>query len=156
MDDALEALFSAECGVLDVGDRRGWTSYIDFIRPEELAGAHAMKGADAFGRRFIVFKCTVHAKGLSPPRCLFTTLFQRYQYDDELYHTAGHHGTLLFTTTGGASLAQVEQLRQLLHTGRLDLTVDDMTRLRVGYRDHDQISQLDPDTVDAVTLGWAS
>ncbi len=29
-------------------------------------------------------------------------------------------------------------------------------RRSVGYRDHDQISQLDPDTVDAVTLGWVS
>jgi hypothetical protein len=153
MRTALNALFSTECGVLPIGDRHGWTSYIDFIRPDELADASIMKGADALGRRFIVFKCTVHA---SPPHRLFTTLFQRYQSDadETLYHTAGHHGTHLFTTTGGASVTQVERLVQLLHAGRIDLAVDEMTQLRIGYRDHSEIERMDPATIDSITVGW--
>ncbi len=151
MNAELGALFAADCRVLDVGERRGWTSYIDFIRPEELAGEHAMKGTDALGRQFIVFKCTVTT---DPPHRLFTTFFQRYTAD-LTFHTAGHHGTHLFTTTGGASLAQVEHLGRLLRTGRMDLRVSDMAQLCVGYRDHGQIAGLDPRTIDTVTLGWS-
>ena len=155
MSAALNEVFSTECRLLHIGDRQGWTSYIDFIRPEELGDEHAMKGEDARGRRFIVFKCTVHAK---KPIRLFTTLFQRYASDPTeealVYHTAGHHGTHLFTTSGGASLAQVAHLRQLLRTGRIDLSVDAMTQLRIGYRNDTQIETLDPATVDTVTMGW--
>ncbi len=155
MDAELSVLFATDCCLLDVGERRGWTSYIDFIRPDELAGEHAMKGTDALGRRFIAFKCTV---ATDPPRRLFTTFFQRYKAEassDVTYHTAGHHGVHLFTTTGGASLAQVEHLRRLLRTGSIDLNVDDMARLRVGYHDHGQIAGLDPLTIDTVTIGWS-
>jgi hypothetical protein len=158
MATALGALFSTDCVVLDLGDRQGWTSYIDFIRPDELADEDAMKGVDAFGRRFLAFKCTVRTTtGEQPPavRRLFTTVFQRYQSDDDLYHTAGHYGTHLLTTTGGADVAQIELVGELLRTGRVDLTVEAMTRLRVGYRDFRDIERLDPATVDAVTLGWA-
>jgi len=154
---ALNALFANDCRALDIGERNGWTSYIDFIRPDELADEHAMKGVDAFGRRFVVFKCTVRTTGASPPstRRLFTTFFQRYPTDEVLYHTAGHHGTHLFTTVGGASLSQVERLCQLLHTGRIDLTVEDMTQLHVGYRSHIDVERLAPETNDTVTLGWS-
>ena len=99
-----------------------------------------MKGADASGRRFVTFKCTAHAP---EPRRLFTTLFQRYRSDPTgealLYHTAGHYGTHLFTTTGGAGLVQLERMRDLVRAGRIALTVGDMRELRVGYRDHDEI-----------------
>jgi len=84
---ALNEVFSTECSLLDIGERQGWTSYIDFIRPEELGDEHTMKGQDERGRRFIVFKCTVNDK---KPIRLFTTLFQRHPSDHFLYHTAGH------------------------------------------------------------------
>jgi hypothetical protein len=158
MATALGALFSTDCAALDLGDRHGWTSYIDFIRPDELADEDAMKGVDAFGRRFLAFKCTVRTTtGARPPAVhrLFTTVFQRYQSDELLYHTAGHYGTHLLTTVGGADALQIELLGELLRTGRVDLTVDAMTRLRVGYRDYRDIERLDPATVDTVTLGWA-
>ncbi len=89
-----------------------WTAYIDFIRPEELGDESVVKGKDAFGRRFIAVETT--ARG---PRRLFTTLFQRHVDDPTLYHTAGHYGTHLFTTTGGASLSRIERMRELVHTG---------------------------------------
>lgn len=152
MDAELGALFATDCALLDIGERRGWTSYIDFIRPDELADERAMKGTDALGRRFIVFKCTV---ATDPPRRLFTTFFQRYKTEassEVTYHTAGHHGTHLFTTTGGATLAQVEHLSRLLRTGSIEMNVHDMARLRVGYR---EIEGLDPLTIDTVTLGWS-
>ena len=149
---ALNEVFSTECRLLDIGDRQGWTYYIDFIQPEELGDEHTMKGQDARGRRFIVFKCTVNDK---KPIRLFTTLFQRHPSDHFLYHTAGHYGIHLFTTTGGASLEQVERMRQLLQTGRMYLNVDAMSELRIGYRSDAQIERLDPATVDTITMGWA-
>lgn len=151
MERALDALFGVECGELDIGKRVGWTEYIDFIRPEELGDAKMVKGTDASGRRFVAFKCAVVTE--SGPRRLFTTLFQRHADDPALYHTAGHYGTHLFTTVGGASLAQIERVRELVHLGRVDLTVEDLRDLRVGYRDYDEIDRLDPATIDAVTLG---
>jgi hypothetical protein len=153
MNTELKALFSTDCCLLDLGERRGWTSYIDFIRPDELADEHTMKGTDALGRQFIVFKCTVSTV---PPRRLFTTFFQRYKSDEALHHTAGHYGTHLFTTTGGASLEQVEHMCRLLRTGRIDLNVEKMMQMRVGYRDHMDIERLDPLTIDTVTLGWST
>jgi hypothetical protein len=151
MERALDALFGVECGELDIGKRAGWTAYIDFIRPEELGDASVVKGTDASGRRFIAFKSAVATE--RGPRRLFTTLFQRYADDPTLYHTAGHYGTHLFTTTGGASLAQIERVRDLVKTGRVDLTVEEMKDLRVGYRDYDEIERLDATAIDAVTLG---
>jgi hypothetical protein len=160
MAEALSILFATDCRVLDILERRGWTSYIDFIRPGELGDEHAMKGVDAFGRRFIAFKCTVQTTSTTPPSVsrLFTTFFQRYRSDsaDEvLYHTAGHYGTHLFTTVGGASLSQIEQLCKLMRSGRIDLTVDDMKQLNVGYRNHIDVQRLEPSAIDTVTLGWS-
>ena len=152
MERALDALFGVECKEHDIGTRAGWTAYIDFIRPEELGDESVVKGTDAFGRRFIAFKSAVRTP--SGTRRLFTTLFQRYSEDQTLYHTAGHYGTHLFTTTGGASLAQIERVRELVCTGRIDLTVEKMRDLRVGYRDYEEIERLDPTTVDSVTLGF--
>lgn len=45
-------------------------------------------------------------------------------------------------------------MRQLLHTGRIDLNVDAMSELRIGYRSDAQIELLDPATVDTITMGW--
>ncbi len=95
----------------------------------------------------------------SPPSVhrLFTTFFQRYSsdsVDEVLYHTAGHHGTHLFTTVGGANLPQIEKLCHLLRTGRIDLTVADVKQLHVDYRNHIDIQRLEPTANDTVTLGW--
>jgi len=104
-----------------------------------------MKGTDAPGLQFIVFKCTVTT---DPPRRLFTTFFQRYTAD-LTFHTAGHHD--------GAGRVW-RRWSVWLRTGRMDLRVSDMAQLCVGcsgYRDHGQIAGLDPRTIDTVTLGWS-
>ena len=59
MKIVLDEIFQTNCPELDIGKRAGWTSYIDFINPDELADAHVMKGKDATGRKFIVFKSEV-------------------------------------------------------------------------------------------------
>jgi hypothetical protein len=156
MTKALNEIFLTDCHELDIGERTGLTSYIDFIRPEELVDTPVMKGKDAFERSFIVFKSEVQIDGKNVR--LFTIFFQRYKttVDDEvLYHTAGHYGTHMFDTTGGASLMQMILLRDLLHAGAVELSVEKMTQCCVGYRDHLELKQLDPSTIDTIKLGWS-
>lgn len=156
MQAALHAIFQTDCRTLDVGERTGWTSYIDFIKPDELANASIAKGADMYGRRFLVFKSEVRVDG--ERNRLFTIFFQRYpsESDDEvLYHTAGHYGTHMFTTTGGSSLVQMEYVRDFVRDGQIDLTVDQMKLFRIGYRNPFDLEHVDPNTVDTITLGWS-
>ena len=156
MVKALNEIFQTDCLELDIEQRQGWTSYIDFIKPEELVDAHVMKGKDSHGRSFIVFKSEVQVD--SKKVRLFTTFFQRYKTtseDEVLYHTAGHYGIHMFHTEGGASLNQMTLLRNLLHSGAVDVTVDDMLKCRVGYRGHLELKKLDPDTIDTIKLGWS-
>ena len=63
MKIVLDEIFQTNCPELDIGKRSGWTSYIDFIKPDELGEAHVMKGKDTAGRKFIVFKSEAQTNG---------------------------------------------------------------------------------------------
>jgi hypothetical protein len=52
----LDEIFQSNCPELDIGKRSGWTSYRDFIKPDELGKAYVIKGKDAMGREFICFQ----------------------------------------------------------------------------------------------------
>jgi hypothetical protein len=148
----LDEIFQTNCTELDIGERSGWTSYIDFIKPDELGEAHVMKGKDATGRRFIVFKAEVQTNRNKVR--LFTTFFQRYN-SEVIYHSAGHYGTNMFLTSGGACLMQMKLLRDLLCNGNVDLTVEKMRECRIGYRDFLELEKIDPNSVDTIILGWS-
>lgn len=67
---------------LDIGDRRGWTDYIDFIRAEEMP-CPIMKGIDTFRRPFLAIKVTAKYIGsdtelIGKKFDLVGTIFQRY------------------------------------------------------------------------------
>lgn len=51
--------------VLDLGNRRGSTDYIDFIRVNEMKYS-LMKGIDCHRRPFIAFKCSVYSDKKKP------------------------------------------------------------------------------------------
>lgn len=87
MKIVLDKIFQTNCPELDIKKRSGWTSYIDFIKPDELGEAHVMKGKDVTGRKFIVFKSEVQA-GENKIR-LFTIFFQRWYDSEVVYHSAG-------------------------------------------------------------------
>jgi len=149
----LDEIFQSNCPELNIGERSGWTSYIDFIKPDELGKAYVMKGKDAIGRKFIVFKSEVQTNGVKIP--LFTTFFQRYNSEDLVYHSAGHYGTNMFLTTGGACLMQMKLLRDLLRDGSVNLTVEKMRECRIGYRDFIELEKIDPNSIDTIILGWS-
>jgi hypothetical protein len=152
MNIVLDGIFQTNCPELDIGTRSGWTSYIDFIKPDELGDAHVMKGKDSMGRRFIVFKSQVQTNRNKVR--LFTTFFQRYN-SELVYHSAGHYGTNMFLTSGGACLMQMKLLRDLLCNGSVDLTVEKMRECRIGYRDFLELEKIDPNSIDTIILGWS-
>ena len=153
MKIVLDEIFQTNCPELDIGERSGWTSYIDFIKPDELAENHIMKGKDATGRKFIVFKSEVQTSGNKIR--LFTTFFQRWCDSELVYHTAGHYGTHMFLTDGGASLMQMKMLRDLLGNGRVDLSVEKMRECRIGYIHFIELEKIDPNSIDTIILGWS-
>ena len=64
---------------LDIGNRKGWTDYIDFIRPNEFTTS-GVQGVDCYRRPFICLKmkCTFD----SGETCYrFQTFFRRYTDD---------------------------------------------------------------------------
>jgi len=153
MKIVLEEIFQTNCPELDIGKRSGWTSYIDFIKPDELGEARVMKGKDSTGREFIVFKSEVQTN--RDKIRLFTTFFQRYNSEVVVYHSAGHYGTNMFLTSGGACLMQMKLLRDLLVNGSVDLTVEKMRECRIGYRDFLELEKIDPKYIDTIVLGWS-
>jgi hypothetical protein len=153
MKIVLDEIFQTNCPELDIGKRSGWTSYIDFINPDELANAHVMKGKDVTGRNFIVFKSEVQTS--EKKIRLFTIFFQRWYDSDVVYHSAGHYETHMFLTTGGACLMQIELLRDLLVNGTVNLTVEKMEQCRIGYRDFIELEKIDSNSVDTIVLGWS-
>lgn len=128
-------ILDIDCPELDIGDRCGSTGYIDIIRQDEIDGV-MMKGMDAHGRRFIVWKALVtienpNGKNIVYPT--FTTFFKRYPDATSLvYHTCGHDGRNLFDTDGGTTLQQMEFLHRLLSTGSAELTLDLANELRLS------------------------
>ena len=57
--------------VLDIGDKKGHTGYIDFIQVKDMSHS-AMQGIDAYGRFFIALKYSDHETQR------VGTFFQRY------------------------------------------------------------------------------
>lgn len=153
MQIVLDEIFQINCPELDIKKRSGWTSYIDFIKPDELGEAHVMKGKDATGRKFIVFKSEVQNSGNKIR--LFTIFFQRWCDSEVVYHSSGHYGTHIFLTCGGTCLMQMKLLRDLLRNGTVNLTVEKMRQCRIGYRDFLELEKIDLNSVDTIILGWS-
>lgn len=60
--------------ILDIGDRRGMTDYIDFICAEDMSDP-IMIGKDCFARPFLAIKFKID------DMCIVGTFFQRYSDD---------------------------------------------------------------------------
>lgn len=70
--------------VLDIGDRKGSTDYIDFIKAEDM-NYPIMRGLDCFNRAFVAFKVNIALKpgvddsfGTKVPGQIVGTFFRRY------------------------------------------------------------------------------
>lgn len=109
-------IFKLEYNNLNVGNMKGSTGYIDYISLDDVGTNDVMIGRDFASRRFVVFKAQIEfSNGIK--KQTFTTFFQRYNDNNFLYHCCGHHGIYLLSTEGGATLAQVKFLCDLLTSG---------------------------------------
>lgn len=124
--DFIYKIKNFECPILDIMNRKGWTSYIDFIKEKELGQNSVMKGIDCIGRPFIAIKAEYvypnnnnNVEEETVPT--FSTFFQRYTDDSNTWQCCGHDGTLLFATEGGMRKEQFETLVKLLYETKVDL-----------------------------------
>lgn len=62
---------------LDIGDRMGWTDYIDFLKSEDLTFP-LMWGYDKYGRLFLAVRYHVDNPTTECSKDRVTTVFQRY------------------------------------------------------------------------------
>ena len=129
----LNKIFDLEFPNLDLGNRQGFTSYIDFIKPEELGTNNVMIGKDESLRPFVVFKAEFeYPNGFK--KKTFTTFFKRYYDNDILYHCCGHYGTLLMDTQGGSSNEQIKMLYELLVSGEYKLDKNKINEFGLNYQ----------------------
>jgi hypothetical protein len=63
--------------LLDIGNKIGYTDYIDFIRAEDM-NHPIMKGIDIFGRKFIAIKVKTRNTQTNEFKEIVGTFFQRY------------------------------------------------------------------------------
>ena len=106
--------------ILDIGDKRGYTDYIDFIEITDVS-APVMKGIDCFSRPFLVLKM----KGKSDRGDeidLFQTFFQRYTGDIGLWMGAGSSNHELFNTCGGMNSKHFTAIKEIIEGKTVDIS----------------------------------
>jgi hypothetical protein len=134
MYDMIDALCELSCPILTIANKHyttsaNYTSYIDFIKPDELGHNAVMRGFDLTNRPFFVVKATlIFENGFILPT--FSTFFQRYSDMPSLWHCCGQHGRLLMDTHGsGMNLAQFDLLHTLIIKRTVNLPAN-VTNLR--------------------------
>ena len=134
LEDIIDALCELSCPILTIANKNyktseNYTSYIDFIKPDELGHNAVMRGVDLDNRPFFVIKAMlIFEDGFILPT--FSTFFQRYSDMPSLWHCCGQHGRLLMETHGsGMNLAQFNLLHTLIIKRTVDLP-DDVSNLR--------------------------
>ena len=118
--------------ILDIGNKNGSTGYLDFIKSDELGTNNIMKGLDCLSRPFIVFKAEFeYPNGLK--KKTFTTFFQRYSDNHNLWHCCGHYGINLMDTQGGTSNEQIKMLYELFSSGEYKINREIINEQRLNF-----------------------
>jgi hypothetical protein len=125
-------LVNFDCPILNIGDRKGGTGYIDFIKETELGQHAVMKGTDCIGRPFLAVKSAyVLMSGRTVPS--FSIFFQRYIDEKQLWQCCGHDGSYLMHTEGGMRYEQFVFLQCLLDEKLVDLDAESIQKYRLDY-----------------------
>lgn len=109
-----DLFYNLECPYLQVGNRMGWTMYIDYLTWDEVTYP-VMKGTDSSRRKFIVIKFVVNQTRI------MQTFFQRYT-GSNCWMGCGHATTNLIDTSGGIRKEQIEFIRNITNGNRCLLT----------------------------------
>ena len=114
----------ADTPVLDIGNRRGSTGYIDFLRLEQVT-APVMRGVDCYNRPCVVIKFKIeHPLGPTAPSIMMETFFQRYPDNEKLWQGCGHATPLPFATEGGMRNDHYQALNRILAGEKVRLSED--------------------------------
>ena len=126
--ELIDKIMGFTCEVLDIGERKGITDYLNFVKQNESnvikIGPFVMKGRDFMNRPFIVFRCKfVYSSGFQHAVDTFTVLFKMSTHKKDLkWYCTGHDGPFLFETSGGITVEQLRILTSLLYDGYVPLT----------------------------------
>ena len=140
MKNELIEIFNYKCEILNIGNKVGHTSYIDFITEDELKDNNIMKGIDIYNRKFIIIRAMIILKN-GERKKTFCTFFQRYNDNELLWHCCGHHGKNLMDTCGGMHLDQMIFLKKLLYDKSHDLNLENIRKnslLCLPYKEQEQ------------------
>jgi len=126
--ELIDKIMGFSCEVLDMGERKGITNYIEFVKKNELSvikkGPFVLKGHDFMDRPFIIFRCRfVYSSGFKQDVDTFTVLFKVFTRNRDLtLYCTGHDGPFIFETSGGITVEQLKILTILLYDGYVPLT----------------------------------
>jgi hypothetical protein len=123
-EKCISKIMSYQCPILDVGERRGHSGYIDFIRENEIVKTtNVAKGHDNVFRFFITVRADfVYPNGYRERT--FSTFFQRYYDSKKIWHCCGNDGTRMMDSDGGMNLQQFRLITNLLYNGSVELNSD--------------------------------
>ena len=110
--DFAKIISDLSCPVLNIGDKRGHSDYIDFISETDVS-APIMKGVDISSRPFITVKI-VGKKENNKKKKFFQTFFQRYSDEKTLWMGCGNCGLNLIYTTGGMKDSDFQLLTNII------------------------------------------
>ena len=94
---------------LDIGNKVGFTDYIDFLRESDVPYP-VMRGIDTYNRPFFVIKFIIDNN-----YTLMQTFFQRYTNNSQLWHGCGHATMNLIQTTGGMDNEQFKMIEDIIN-----------------------------------------
>jgi hypothetical protein len=120
-----QLVLTYECPLLNIGDKKGYWGYIDFIREEELRQTAVVKGQDCINRPFLAIKAEfVLENGSTVP--VFATLYQKYVNNKNIWQCFNYpEMELLKTSYMGEGYpidaGQIALITALLHEKRISL-----------------------------------
>ncbi len=106
---------------LEVGNRRGGTGYIDFLKWDEVEHS-VIWGMDCLNRLFVVIK------GIVDNQEVMQVFFQRYTDIPNNWNSGGNWTIKIIETSGGISQIQFDFLYELI--------INQKSNLKLDYRPH--------------------
>lgn len=112
----MELFRKSDIKYFDIGDLKGVTDYIDFLRWDEITEP-VMRGIDIFRRHFVVVKFKIYdskSKKKNKFVKLMQTYFQRYT-DGSLWMGCGNATDSFLDTCGGMKKEQIDLVKQVIN-----------------------------------------
>tara|TARA_B110001469_G_C9637351_1_gene319755 strand:+ start:2287 stop:2820 length:534 start_codon:yes stop_codon:yes gene_type:complete len=108
--------------ILNIKNKVGDTSYIDFITKEQMT-SNIMWGTDLYNRYFITINMNIDSDNkYNKAMDLMQTFFERYTNSSNLWMGTGHHGVQLIDTYGGMNDIQFKLIQDIIDNNLIKIT----------------------------------